>query len=535
MRFPDEDDYRWAGSLKRLWYMIICPFTYGERLWIVTTSILCALAVIQSANGPSGYHGNAQDTGYLSPNYINGVRIAWEIDAADASLDRIDNYLTHDGHLFIVGYTGIQRVAVGYDATHSTPRQLWRTPVDDEPGVHWWDGDLLVGNTLISPADGTTTTGWPSPEIRVADSPYEHPSIRGRSTGAIGPVRLYCTSPATVPCQAWDKNATHVWDFDASTGSFPESVTPVEGWVPLRTWMDEHAGPAMGESLGDLTGFLNVNTGERVGLEALNEACASYGHNIDGSCRVANSYTLQERLVRAADGWVIGGESGFLASGSDSGLVVSMGPDGSNPQVMVMTKPSSDRLANLRTLPATNTDAAPTIEDFLHYAATGEASWGSSLAVKPWIDMVTLVINDETSVPTGQRFFSNGLKNPSALLSTATVSKDSSLIFMPYVELDSPPGSSDVWGPALVDVGAAIDAASRPSTRLSDTLLGASTVHGWRNCGLVAASPVFDDLIVGLASPPPSPWFKRLAGLSSAPGERIVGLTPAPDPMRSVR
>ena len=535
MRFPDEDDYRWAGSLKRLWYMIICPFTYGERLWIVTTSILCALAVIQSANGPSGYHGNAQDTGYLSPNYINGVRIAWEIDAADAGLDRIDNYLTHDGHLFIVGYTGLQRVAVGYDATHSTPRQLWRTPVDDEPGVHWWDGDLLVGNTLISPTDGTTTTGWPSPGIRVADSPYEHPSIRGRSTEAIGPVRLYCTSPATVPCQAWDKNATHVWDFDASTGSFPESVTPVDGWVPLRTWMDEHAGPAMGESLGDLTGFLNVNTGERVGLEALNEACASYGHNIDGSCRVANSYTLQERLVRAADGWVIGGESGFLASGSDSGLVVSMGPDGSNPQVMVMTKPSSDRLANLRTLPATNTDTAPTIEDFLHYAATGEASWESSLAVKPWIDMVTLVINDETSVPTGQRFFSNGLKNPSALLSTATVSKDSSLLFMPYVELDSPPGSSDVWGPALVDVGAAIDAASRPSTRLSDTLLGASTVHGWRNCGLVAASPVFDDLIVGLASPPPSPWFKRLAGLSSAPGERIVGLTPAPDPMRSVR
>ena len=526
MRFPDEDDYRWAGSLKRLWYMIICPFTYGERLWIVTTSILCALAVVQSANGPSGYHGNAQDTGYLSPNYINGVRLAWEIDTADAGLDRIDDYVARDGHLFIVGYKGTQRVAIGYDASHSTPRQLWRTPVDDEPGVHWWDGDLLVGNTLISPTDGTTTTGWPSPGIRVADSPYEHPSMRGRSTGAIGPVRLYCTSPATVPCQAWDKNATHVWDFDASTGSFPESVTPVDGWVPLRTWMDEHAGPAMGESLGDLTGFLNVNTGERVGLEALNEACASYGHNIDGSCRVANSYTLRERLVRAADGWVIGG---------DYGLVASMGPDGSNPQVMVITEQSLDRLANLRTLPATNTDAAPTIEDFLHYAVTGEASWESSLAVEPRKRVVNLVINDETSVPTGQLIFSDGLKNPSALLSTATVSKDSSLIFVPYVELDSPPGSSDVWGPALVNVGAAIDAGSRPSTRLSDTLLGVSTVHGWRNCGLVAASPVFDDLIVGLASPPPSPWYKRLAGLSSAPGERIVGLTPAPDPMRSVR
>ena len=534
MRCPNDDDYSNAGALKRLYYKIICPFTHGARLWIVTTSILCALAVVQSANGSWGYHGNAQNTGFLSSNYINGVRLAWEIDAADAGLDRIDDYVARDGHLFIVGYKGTQRVAVGYDATHSTPRQLWRVDVDDETGVHWWDGDLLVGNTLISPTDGTTTTGWPSPGTRDADSPYEHLSMRGRSTGAIGPVRLYCTSPATVPCQAWDKNATHVWDFDASTGSFPESVTPVDGWVPLRGWMGEHAAPPTSESLGDLTGFLNVNTGERVGLEALNEACASSGHSINGDCPGTSWYTLQERLVRASDGWVIGGEYGFLASGSNSGLVVSMGPDGSNPQVMVMTKPSSDRLANLRTLPATENDTAPTVEDFLHYAATGEASWESSLAVEPRKDMVTLVINDETSVPTGQRFVSDGLRSPSALLSTATVSTDSSLIFMPYVELDSPPGPSSVWGPALVNVGAAIDAASRPSTRLSDKLLGASTVHGWRSYGLLSASPVFDDLIVGLASPS-SPWFEHLAALSPAPGERIVGLTPVPDPMRSMR
>ena len=534
MTCPNDDDFNNAGALKRLYYKIICPFTHGSRLWIVTTSILCALAVVQSANGSWGYHGSAQDTGFLSSNYINGVRLAWEIDAADAGLDRIDDYVARDGRLFIVGYKGTQRVAVGYDASHSAPRKLWRVDVDDEPGVHWWDGDLLVGNTLISPTDGTTTTGWPSPGTRDADSPYEHLSMRGRSTGPIGPVRLYCTSPATVPCQAWDKNATHVWDFDASTGSFPESVTPVDGWVPLRGWMGEHAVPATSESLGDLTGFLNVNTGERVGLEALNEACASSGHIINGDCPGTSWYTLQERLVRASDGWVIGGEYGFLASGSNSGLVVSMGPDGSNPQVMVMTKPSSDRLANLRTLPATNTDAAPTVEDFLHYAATGEASWESSLAVEPRKDMVTLIINDETSVPTGQQFTSIGPRSPSALLSTATVSKDSSLIFVPYVELDSPPGSSNVWGPALVNVGAAIDAASRPSTRLSDKLLGASTVHGWRSYGLLSASPVFDDLIVGLASPSSS-WFEHLAALSPAPGERIVGLTPVPDPMRSMR
>ena len=534
MRFPDALEFEQSEGLKRLWYKIICPFTHGSRLWMVITSIICVFAVLHTVAGSWGYHGNAKDTGFLSGDYVNGVRLAWQIEAADAGLDRIDDYIARDGYLFLVGYRGSQRIAVGYDASHSTPRQLWHVDVDDEPGVHWWDGDLLVGTTLISPTDGTTTTGWPSPGTRDADSPYEHLSMRGRSTGAIGPVRLYCTSPATVPCQAWDKNATHVWDFDASTGSFPESVTPVDGWVPLRTWMDEHAGPAMGESLGDLTGFLNVNTGERVGLEALNEACASSGHSINGDCPGTSWYTLQERLVRASDGWVIGGEYGFLASGSNSGLVVSMGPDGSNPQVMVMTKPSSDRLANLRTLPATENDTAPTVEDFLHYAATGEASWESSLAVEPRKDMVTLVINDETSVPTGQRFVSDGLRSPSALLSTATVSTDSSLIFMPYVELDSPPGPSSVWGPALVNVGAAIDAASRPSTRLSDKLLGASTVHGWRSYGLLSASPVFDDLIVGLASPS-SPWFEHLAALSPAPGERIVGLTPVPDPMRSMR
>ena len=533
MRCPNDDDFNNAGALKRLYYIIICPFTHGARLWIVTTSILCALAVVQSANGSWGYHGSAQDTGFLSSNYINGVRLAWEIDAADAGLDRIDDYVARDGHLFIVGYKGTQRVAVGYDASYSTPRQLWRVDVDDEEGISWWDGDLLVGNTLISPTNGTTTTGWPSPGTRDADSPYEHLSMRGRSTGAIGPVRLYCTSPATVPCQAWDKNATHVWDFDASTGSFPESVTPVDGWVPLRGWMGEHAAPPTSESLGDLTGFLNVNTGERVGLEALNEACASSGHSINGDCPGTSWYTLQERLVRASDGWVIGGEYGFLASGSNSGLVVSMGPDGSNPQVMVMTKPSSDRLAKHPKLTANDNQNAPKVDEFQHYAATGEASWESSLAVEPRKDMVTLVINDETSVPTGQRFVSDGLRSPSALLSTATVSTDSSLIFMPYVELDSPPGSSNVWGPALVNVGAAIDAASRPSTRLSDKLLGASTVHGWRSYGLLSASPVFDDLIVGLASPSSS-WFEHLAALSPAPGERIVGLTPVPDPMRSM-
>ena len=63
MRFPDEDAYAEAGAITRLWYKIICPLTFGARLWMVTTSILCALAVVQSANGPSGYHGSAPGLG----------------------------------------------------------------------------------------------------------------------------------------------------------------------------------------------------------------------------------------------------------------------------------------------------------------------------------------------------------------------------------------------------------------------------------------------------------------------------------------
>ena len=59
MRFPDALEFEQSGGLKRLWYKIICPHTHGARLWMVTTSILCALAVMHSANGSWGYHGGA--------------------------------------------------------------------------------------------------------------------------------------------------------------------------------------------------------------------------------------------------------------------------------------------------------------------------------------------------------------------------------------------------------------------------------------------------------------------------------------------
>ena len=117
MRFPDEDAYDEAGAITRLWYKIICPFTFGARLWMVTTSILCALAVMHSANGSWGYHGRAQDTGFLSDGFVNGVRIAWEIDAKAAGLDRIDNFRVGYEYIYLVGYKGAQRSVVAFDAS----------------------------------------------------------------------------------------------------------------------------------------------------------------------------------------------------------------------------------------------------------------------------------------------------------------------------------------------------------------------------------------------------------------------------------
>ncbi len=529
MRCPNDDDYSNAGELKRLYYNIICPFTHGSRLWIVTTSILCALAVVQSANGSWGYHGSAQDTGFLSSNYINGVRLAWEIDAADAGLDRIDNFRVGDEYIYLVGYKGAQRSVVAFDPSYSTPRELWRTNVDDEEGVNWWGDDLLVGNTLVSTADGSTRSGWPPPGINLSGSPYQHPSGEGPSTGPIGPVRLYCPTPSSAPCQAWDKTGTHVWDFDASTGSFPDSVTPLEGWVPLRAWEPSSAGPAMGYTLDELTGFLNVDTGERVGLEAIEEACGPATlEDSEGIpyCRITKKFKQQHLILRASDGWIVGDDIGYIAT---------VAPDGSNPQVMHLDNRASERLLFLRTYPDLGSAQTPTTEQFMHFAATGEASWDSSITVLPGDYDAPISINEETTISTGQSYYRTSADDPSVWLGNPALSQDASVVFLPHINVA--PTSfipKREWRPLLVDVNAAADATSTAAD--SDKYaIGSYAVPGWENLHMLAATPVFDDLIVGFASPAQAPWYKRLAALSAAPGERIVGLTPAPGPMRSVR
>ena len=525
MRCPNDDDFNNAGALKRLYYKIICPFTHGSRLWMVTTSILCALAVMHSVNGSWGYHGRAEDTGFLSSNYINGVRLAWEIDAADAGLDRIDDYVARDGRLFIVGYKGTQRVAVGYDTSYATPRELWRVDVDDEPGVHWWDGDLLVGNTLISPADGHTTTGWPSSGVRYGVSPYEHPSHTGWSSAPIGPIRLYCPDLSTGQCEAWDKTATHVWDFDASTGSFPDTVTPVDNWVPIVHADHLSRYQLTGLATTYVRGFLNLSTGERTGIEAIEDACAPATTELDDGtmlCRITIPYIGAPTIIRARDGWVI--SSGYMHAAT-------VAPDGSNAQVVTLTDKDVARINYLSTYPQTE-NSLPTTEQIVHYAATGDHSWDTTITLT---EGSAIIVNDSVTVATHQSYFDELSYDASWWWATPAISRDTSVLLMPHLKgASSSDHDLDSWPPSLVNVVDAAQASTQPDTSPTYRLSN-DAVSGWNDLQARSATPLYDDLIVARVSPETSPWYKRLLGLTPSSGDRIVGLNPAPGPMRSVR
>ena len=527
MRFPDDEDYLWAGRFKRLWYKIITPHTHGARLWMVTTSILCALAVMHSVNGSWGYHGIAKDTGFLSGDYVNGVRLAWEIDANDADLDMINSYIARDGYLFLVGFKGSQRVAIGYDASHSSPRELWRVDVDDEPGVHWWDGDLLVGNTLISPADGKVTTGWPSSGDSLAGNAYARPTSTGWSSAPIGPIRLYCPDLSTGHCEAWDKTATHVWDFDASSNAFPDVVAPVNGWVPLMTarkWPDK----TLREMTYGLAGFLNLETGERTGVDAIEESCGpEKAENSDGTttCRLVDPDALRLPIIRGRDGWIISN-----GTGGREYYVAAVAPDGSNPRVGTLSVEAMERISFLN-VHVTDDSELPTTEGLLHFAATGDHTWEASSAVvhtSPHSAMASVIINDNQEIVTNRRVFDDDV-DARTWARGIVYSRDASVALIP----ESTSDVKDYYTPLLVD--SAIAQRNWTTPGQDDYRLKDAAVPGWRTLRVSSGTALFDDLVVARISPKTSPWHKRLLGLTPSSGDRIVGLTPAPGPMRSVR
>ena len=111
------------------------------------------------------------------------------------------------------------------------------------------------------------------------------------------------------------------------------------------------------------------------------------------------------------------------------------------------------------------------------------------------------------------------------------MSRDASVVLMPRIVADSPLYTSlEDRKPLLFDTEHAEAAQSAPFYKLRN-----DAVPGWNNLGVRSATPLYDDLIVARISPETSPWYKRLLALTQSPGDRIVGLTPAPGPMRSAR
>lgn len=189
----------------------------------------------------------------------------------------------------------------------------------------------------------------------------------------------------------------------------------------------------------------------------------------------------------------------------------------------------------LRRFPDQGSAQTPTTEQFMHFAATGEASWDSSITLLPGGYDTPLVINEHTKFNTGMGYYGTDTDNPSVWLGNPALSKDASVVLLPHVNVASASFIPKYeWNPVLVDVNAAADATSNAAD--SDKYaISSYAVPGWENLHMLAAAPIFDDLIVGFSSPAQAPWYKRLAGLSAAPGERIVGLTPTHRASRSVR
>ena len=144
-------------------------------------------------------------------------------------------------------------------------------------------------------------------------------------------------------------------------------------------------------------------------------------------------------------------------------------------------------------------------------------------------------MNDSVTVATHQQYLDILSYDASWWWAAPAISQDTSVLLIPHLKgASSSDYDLDSWHPSLINVSAAAQASTLPKTS-STYRLSNDAGHGWNNLRVRSATPLYDDLIVARISPETSPWYKRLLALTSPPGDRIVGLTPAPGPMRSTR
>ena len=179
----------------------------------------------------------------------------------------------------------------------------------------------------------------------------------------------------------------------------------------------------------------------------------------------------------------------------------------------------------------TDDSELPTTEDLLHFAATGDHTWEASSAVvhtSPHSAMASVIINDNQEIVTNRRVFDDDV-DARTWARGIVYSRDASVALIPESTRDV----KDYYTPLLVD--SAIAQRNWTTPGQDDYRLKDAAVPGWQTLRVSSGTALFDDLVVARISPKTSPWYKRLLGLTPSSGDRIVGLTPAPGPMRSVR
>ena len=75
-------------------------------------------------------------------------------------------------------------------------------------------------------------------------------------------------------------------------------------------------------------------------------------------------------------------------------------PDGSNAQVVTLTQEAVARINYLSTYPQTE-NSLPTTEQIVHYAATGDHSWDTTITLT---EDSAIIVNDSVTVATHQQY-----------------------------------------------------------------------------------------------------------------------------------
>ena len=217
---------------------------------------------------PVGYSGDAHASSLISPDFVSGLDVAWEVTAADLGVGgSLRAYQEIDGLLVaLFGEKGQPSTLVGLDLSGEKPSVLWRREVTsaDGPLFAWGDSVVVAGQT-IRVADGEVTATWEMPiptsvTSRFNDSDRSDKkgfinvggdSVDPSSTGfsrVTWPVIVVCY-PRDQPygvqdfdflCLGWNKDGTEAWRYKVNLSShgfqgpgIPLPVTAVDGYVPV--------------------------------------------------------------------------------------------------------------------------------------------------------------------------------------------------------------------------------------------------------------------------------------------------------------